>query len=130
LVKYGLRERDYSAYPFPYLGQVKRREKYKADGVPVIATEVQPYEEQLYADIGIPWYAVVKTAAKEAQLAQKLGLKLTENMILEKEYLAKPGELEASGFNFALSAPRTERIYRQLVGDHINKLTQFTRINY
>lgn len=129
IVKYGLRERDYTAYPFPYLGQIKRREKYKADGVRSIALEVQPFEEELYSMINIPWYNVVKNAAKEAQLAQKLGLKLTEHMVLEKEYLASPKELLASGFNFNLGLAATEAAYRQLVGPNINKQTRFANVS-
>jgi len=129
IVKYGLRERDYSAYPFPYLGQVKRREKYKADGVPAIGMEVQPFEDERYSEIGIPWYNIVKTAEKEAQLAHRMGLKLTENMILEKEYLSTTAELKASGFNFSLGMAKTEAVFRQLVGDQINKQTRFTRVN-
>lgn len=129
LVKYGLRERDYSAYPFPYLGQIKRREKYKADGDRRIGQEVQPFEDEQYTNIGLPFYSVVKTAAKEAQLAQRLGLRLTEHMILEKEYLMSPREQLASGFNFNLGMARTEAVYRQLVGSQISEQTRFTTSN-
>jgi hypothetical protein len=129
IVKYGLRERDFSAYPFPYLGQVKRREKYKADGVRTIGLEVQPFEEELYASIGIPWYNIIKNSAKEAQLAHKLGLKLTEHMVLEKEYLSDPKELLSSGFNFNLGMIRTESVYRQLVSKVNSEKTRFTRTN-
>lgn len=129
IVKYGLRERDYSTYPFPYLGQVQRREKYKADGDRLIATEVIPYEEQLYSEIGVPWYNIVKNASRESQLAHKLGLKLTEHMVLEKEYLANPRELLQNGFNFNLGMVRTEAIFRQLVGQQMNKQSRFTRAN-
>lgn len=116
IVKGGLRERDYSFYTFPFLGQIERRNTFREFGEPIVAEQVMPYEDALYADLGESMHSVATKATQENMIARELGVMLTREMVTDKDYLLTDEQKLASGLSFELPLERVAHAVKVLVG--------------
>jgi hypothetical protein len=120
-LKMYLRERDYDWYPYPALGNTLRRRAFETYGEPEIGQDIIPYENQLFEDIGHPYYEMVAQAAKEHRKMLSEGQGLSTAMVTDKEYLETAEDQVASGRFWGLKPDETKRIIHHLVSTEIKE---------
>jgi len=118
-LKLYLRERDFSWYTYPHLGNVERRETFRRYGEPEIATDIIPFEDELFNEVGHPYYEMVAGAAKEKRESNLTGINLDEKEVTDKEYLMTAEEQVASGRFWGLPPSRTAEIAKQIVSQEV-----------
>jgi hypothetical protein len=117
-------ERDVSWKDYPNLGMLKRREIFALYGEPEIGRDILPYEDALWLEQGVPFHAVVSAAAKEASEARLAGVRLSEQLLTDKEYLLSEQQKIASGLYWHLDPVITAAIVNRIVGESVrNQLT-------
>lgn len=120
-------ERDFSFKSYPALGLVKRRQTFEKFGEPEIATQIIPYENELFASIGpdTEWAQYVLASHNEERRAREAGIQVSALAVTDKDYLMSPEEQLSSGQFWGLPAVETQRIVLSLIGSETKKLLQF-----
>lgn len=101
----------------PFYGQVKKREIYTRHGHPDLAEKVFPAEDQVLADLGLPWIKVLELARKEEVLLSQAGTPVNYDFILGKDYMMTPDEKLATGLFQGYSIAETAPMLNRLLGD-------------
>lgn len=115
-------ERDYSFKSYPFLGYTERRKTFSEYGEPEIARDIIPYEDQLYEDVGHPWYEVVAASVKERMKVNDPGF---EYLVTDKEYLMTAEEQLASGEFWGLPPMQTREIVLSIVSETVRNKFKF-----
>jgi len=126
ILKFPLKERDWSFTDYPNLGIVARRDTFKEYGEPEITTKIIPFEDEQFNLIGHPFFEFISRGIKEKREADMKGISLTKLQLTDKEYLMTEDESMASGTFWGISSERTKRIVLSLVSDRIRKKLKFT----
>jgi hypothetical protein len=118
-------ERDFEFKDYPNLGLVERRATFTEFGEPEIASDLIPFENTLWDEVGYPFVKIVSASIAERVASQRKGIKLSSYLVTDKDYLMTEDEKIASGMFWHLSAECVATIVLSLVGDEVREMLQF-----
>lgn len=102
---------------FPCYGWQLKRMTYAEIGVPEIRGEVFPFEDQVLADLGMPWTTVLEYAAKEQEEAGGLAGITDPLWVLGKDYLMTAEQKLATGAFEGYTPEQTGEMIEYVLGD-------------
>jgi hypothetical protein len=118
-------ERDYEFKDYPHLGLVARRETFIEYGEPQIASDIIPFEDELWAAIDYPFVKIVAAAIAEKQAATRKGITLNQYLLTDKDYLMTEEDKIRSGLFWHFTPDQTATIVLSLVGDEVKEQLPF-----
>lgn len=118
-------ERDYEWKDFPNLGMLERRRTFTEFGEPEIASDIIPYEDELWLAVGHPFADIAAAAVAEKIKAQRKGIELNSMLVTDKDYLMSEEQKIACGLFWHLKPEVTATIVLKLVGPDVRALLKF-----
>lgn len=118
-------ERDFTFKDYPNLGLVLRRETFLEYGEPEIGSKIIPVEDELLAEVGMPWIDIVNKAQAEQMQARASSEQINDYITSDKEYLMSEQQKIASGLYWHLTESQTASMALQIVGDGVRSQLSF-----
>lgn len=102
---------------FPNYGWVLKRQIYKKFGVPELAKEVFPAEDDLLAAAGMPWSEVERAATLEEATAKQFTALTLDSLVHDKDWLMTAEEKLKTGMFEGLTPDETAPIIKDLLSE-------------
>jgi len=106
---------------FPNYGWVLKRQIYKKYGVPELADEVFPAENELLAKHGMPWSEVERAATLEEATARQFTALTADSLVHDKDWLMTAEEKLKTGMFEGLTPEETAPIIKDLLSSEWNE---------